>query len=72
MPSAKYCPLPTPAERLFCMLASVQASTLHVVPGCLFHLGQSPATPWLHVLVPALLAALRPLNGQARRTGAAT
>jgi hypothetical protein len=59
------------AGRLFCMLASIQTSTLHVVSGCLFRLGQNPAKPWLDVLVPALLAALRPLHGLAVRTGAA-
>jgi hypothetical protein len=53
------------------MLASIQTSTLHVVSGCLFRLGQNPAKPWLDVLVPALLAALRPLHGLAVRTGAA-
>ena len=59
------------AGRGFCMLASIQTSTLHVVSGCLFRLGQNPAKPWLHVLVPALRAALRPRNGRAGRTGAA-
>jgi len=71
MPSSKHCPLPTPEERLFCMLASVKPSTLHVVQGGLLRLGQRQAKQWLHVLLPALRAALRPLNGQAVRTGAA-
>jgi hypothetical protein len=65
------CPLPTPEERLFFILASVKTYTLHVVQGGLLRLGQSQAKQWLHVLLPALLAALRPLNGQAVRTGAA-
>jgi hypothetical protein len=58
----KNCPLPTPEDRLVCMLASIQISAPQVVQGRLFGMGQSTAHPWIHVLLPALLAALRALG----------
>ena len=65
------CPRPTPEDRLFFLLTYLKTYTLQVVQGRLFGMRQSKANQWIHVLLPALLAALRPLNGQAVRTGAA-
>jgi DDE superfamily endonuclease len=56
------CPLPTPEDRLFFMLVSLKTYALHVVQGRLFGMGQSTANQWMHMLLPALLAALRTLG----------
>jgi hypothetical protein len=53
------CPLPTPADRLFCLLTYLKTYALQVVQGRLFGMGQSKAKQWIHVLLPALQAALR-------------
>src|SRR5882672_11323556 len=58
----KHCPLPTPEDRLFFLLTYLKTYSLQVVPGRLFGMGQSKANQWIHVLVPVLLAALRPLG----------
>jgi DDE superfamily endonuclease len=58
----KNCPLPTPEDRLFFILAYVKTYSLQVVQGRLFGMGQSKANQWIHVLLPALLAALRTLG----------
>src|SRR5919198_142549 len=55
------CPLPTPEDRLLFILAYVKTYSLQVVQGRLFGMGQSKANQWIHVLLPALLAALRTL-----------
>src|SRR5712672_3795681 len=52
------CPLPTPEDRLFFILAYIKTYSLQVVQGRLFGMGQSKANQWIHVLLPALLAAL--------------
>jgi hypothetical protein len=39
----KHCPLPTPEDRLLCILASVKTCSLQVVQGRLFGMGQSKA-----------------------------
>ena len=52
----KNCPLPTPEDRLLFILAYVKTSSLQVVQGRLFGMGQSKANQWMHVLLPALLA----------------
>src|SRR5919201_1313037 len=52
------CPLPTPEDRLFFILAYVKTYALQVVQGRLFGMGQSKANQWIHVLLPVLLAAL--------------
>src|SRR5437899_11654851 len=62
------CPLPTPEERLFFLLPSLQTSTLQVVPGRLFGLGQRTANQWMHVLFPTRLAALRTLGDAPTRS----
>jgi hypothetical protein len=56
------CPLPTPEDRLLFMLAYVKTYSLQVVQGRLFGMRQSKANQWIHVLLPALLAALRALG----------
>src|SRR5712691_254341 len=58
----KNCPLPTPEDRLFFLLTYLKTYSLQVVQGRLFGRGQSKANQWIHVLLPALLAALRALG----------
>src|SRR5713101_4493764 len=58
----KNCPLPTPEDRLCFLLTSLKTYSLQVVQGRLFGMGQSKAHQWIHVLLPALLAALRTLG----------
>jgi Helix-turn-helix of DDE superfamily endonuclease len=62
------CPLPTPEERLFFLLTSLKTYALQVVQGRLFGMGQSTANQWIHVLLPALLAALRTLGDAPARS----
>src|SRR2546421_11676645 len=52
------CPLPTPEDRLLFILAYIKTYSLQVVQGRLFSMGQSKANQWIHILLPALLAAL--------------
>src|ERR671926_670139 len=58
----KNCPLPTPEDRLFFILTSLKTYSLQVIQGRLFGMRQSKANQWIHVLLPALLAALRTLG----------
>src|SRR5882672_4892686 len=67
----KNCPLPTPEDRLFFLLTSLKTYALQVVQGRLFGMGQSTANQWIHVLLPALLAALRTLGDAPARSLAA-
>jgi hypothetical protein len=62
------CPLPTPEDRLLFILTYGKTYTLHVVQGRLFGMGQSKANQWIHVLLPALLAALRTLGDAPARS----
>src|SRR5712692_3951157 len=62
------CPLPTPEDRLLFILAYVKPYSLQVVQGRLFGMGQSKANQWMHVLLPVLLAALRPLGDAPARS----
>src|SRR5437899_2563304 len=64
----KNCPLPTPEDRLFFILVYLKTYTLQVVQGRLFGMGQSKANQWIHVLLPALLAALRALGDAPARS----
>jgi hypothetical protein len=64
----KNCPLPTPEDRLFFMLVYLKTYALQVVQGRLFGMGQSKANQWIHVLLPALLAALRTLGDAPTRS----
>jgi hypothetical protein len=58
----QHCPLPTPEARRLFILAYVKTYSLQVVQGRLFGMGQSKANQWIPVLLPVLLAALRPLG----------
>src|SRR5437660_9558012 len=64
----KNCPLPTPEDRLFFLLTSLKISALQVVQGRLFGMVQGNANQWMHVLLPALLAALRALGDAPARS----
>jgi hypothetical protein len=64
----KNCPLPTPEDRLFFILTYLKTYALQVVQGRLFGMGQSKANQWIHVLLPALLTALRALGDAPARS----
>jgi hypothetical protein len=64
----KNCPLLTPEDRLLFILVSLKTSTLQVVHGRLFGMVQGKAHQWIHVLLPALLAALRALGDAPARS----
>src|SRR5271166_2955653 len=49
-------------------LTYLKTYTLQVVQGRLFGMGQSKANQWIHVLLPALLAALRDLGDAPTRS----
>src|SRR6266542_5417975 len=62
------CPLRTPEDRLLFILAYLKTSALQVVHGRLFGMVQGKAHQWIHVLLPALLAALRALGDAPARS----
>jgi len=62
------CPFPTSEDRLFFILTYLKTYSLQVVQGRLFGMGQSKANEWIHVLLPALLAALRTLGDAPARS----
>jgi hypothetical protein len=62
------CPLATPEDRLFFLLTYLKTYTVQVVQGRLFGMSQSKANQWIHVLLPALLAALRGLGDAPARS----
>src|SRR6266498_2871419 len=62
------CPLPTPEDRLLCILVYLKTSALQVVQGRLFGMVQGKANQWIHVLLPVLLAALRTLGDAPARS----
>ena len=62
------CPLATPEDRLFFLLTYLKTYAVQVVQGRLFGMGQSKANQWIHVLLPALLAALRTLGDAPTRS----
>src|SRR5437763_9988440 len=64
----KHCPFPTPEDRLFFILTYLKTYSLQVVHGRLFGMGQSKANQWIHVLLPALLTALRTLGDAPARS----
>jgi hypothetical protein len=64
----KTCPLPTPEDRLFFVLTYLKTYSLQVVQGRLFGMSQSKANQWIHVLLPALQAALRTLGDTPARS----
>src|SRR5256714_14064594 len=63
-----HCPLPTPEDRLLFILVYLKTYALQVVHGHLFGMGQGKANQWIHVLLPALLAALRALGDAPARS----
>jgi hypothetical protein len=67
----KNCPLPTPEDRLLFILVYLKTYTLQVVQGRLFGMVQGKANQWIHLLLPALLAALRALGDAPTRSLAA-
>ncbi len=67
----KNCPLPTPEDRLLFILVYLKTYTLQVVHGRLFGMVQGKAHQWIHILLPALLAALRALGDAPARSLAA-
>jgi hypothetical protein len=64
----KNCPLPTPEDRLLFILVYLKTYALQVVHGRLFGMVQGKANQWIHVLLPALLAALRVLGDAPARS----
>src|SRR4029434_446551 len=64
----KNCPLPTPEDRLLFILTYLKTYALQVVHGRLFGMGQSQTNQRIHVLLPALLAALRALGDAPARS----
>lgn len=62
------CPLPTPEDRLLFILAYMKTYSLQVVQGRLFGMVQGKANQWIHVLLPALLGALRALGDAPARS----
>src|SRR5262245_16949879 len=64
----KTCPLPTAEDRLLFILAYLKTYALQVVHGRLFGMVQGKANQWIHVLLPALLAALRALGDAPARS----
>jgi hypothetical protein len=58
----QHCPLPTPENRLLCILVYLKTYPLQAVQGRLFGMGQSKAHPWIHVLLTVLQATLRALG----------
>src|SRR5215468_3792021 len=67
----KNCPLLTPEDRLLFILVYLKTSALQVVHGRLCGMVQGKANQWIHVLLPALLAALRALGDAPTRSLAA-
>src|SRR6516162_6955536 len=65
------CPLPTPEDRLLFILVYLKTYALQVVHGRLFGMVQGKANQWMHVLLPALLTALRTLGDAPARSLAA-
>src|SRR6266511_439480 len=64
----KNCPLLTPEDRLLFILVYLKPYPLQVVHGRLFGMVQGKAHQWIHVLLPALLAALRALGDAPARS----
>jgi Helix-turn-helix of DDE superfamily endonuclease len=62
------CPLPTPEDRLLCILVYLKTYPLQVVQGRLFGMGQSTAHQWIHVLLVVLRATLRTLGDAPSRS----
>jgi hypothetical protein len=61
-------PLPSPEDRLLCILVYLKTYPLQVVQGRLFGMGQSKAHQWIHVLLVVLRATLRTLGDAPTRS----
>src|SRR5439155_14923698 len=59
---------PTPEDRLLFILVYLKTYALQVMQGRLFGMVQSKANRWIHILLPALLAALRALGDAPARS----
>src|SRR2546428_2160160 len=57
-----------PEDRLVFLRTYLKAYPLQVVQGRLFGMAQGKANQWIHVLLPALLAALRTLGDAPARS----
>ena len=64
----KNCPLLTPEDRLLFILVYLKTSALQVVHGRLCGMVQGKSNQWIHLLLPALLAALRALGDAPARS----
>lgn len=64
----KNCPFPTPEDRPLFTLVYLTTSVLQVVRGRLFKMVQGKTNPWIHVLLPVLLTALRTLGDAPTRS----
>jgi hypothetical protein len=62
------CPLPTPEDRLLCILVYLKTYALQVVQGRLFGIGQRQAQQWMHVLLVVLQATRRRLGDAPTRS----
>lgn len=59
-PTDKNCPLPTPEDRLWCILVYLKQNPTQLLHGRWFGMRQSQATPGIHVLLPVWRHTLRP------------
>jgi hypothetical protein len=64
----KTSPLPTPEDRLLCILTYLKTYPLQVVQGRLFGMDQSKANQWIHLLLGVLKATLRALGDAPSRS----
>jgi hypothetical protein len=64
----QHCPLPTLEARLFFISTYLKTYALQVVHGRLFGMVQGKVNQWIHMLLPALLAALRTLSDAPTRS----
>jgi hypothetical protein len=62
------CPLPTPEDRLLCLLVYLKTYPLQGVQGRRFGMGQSKAHQWMHVLLVVLRAPRRTLGDAPTRS----
>jgi Helix-turn-helix of DDE superfamily endonuclease len=62
------CPLPTPEDRLLCILVYLKTYPLQIVQGRWFGMGQSKAHQWIHALLVVLRATLHALGDTPSRS----
>jgi hypothetical protein len=66
--TSQHCPLPTPEDRLWCILVYLKTYPLQVVQGRRFGRGQSTAHQWIHLLLVVLRATRRALGDAPTRS----